>query len=157
MDEHVQKKTQEHCQLQAQGQDKDQAKFKMSVGMKNFEGNDERVWKVVMVTFDHLTDKVTTEKAESENVVAESVSAQQILTENVVVEKAAEEKVAINEVYYRKCCSLRRKAARRLKETVGLQHPEGKTVLQNTLTKYNDVNCEDKKLGAVRSHRDGRA
>ena len=37
----MQKKTQEHCQLQAQGQDRtkqvqdeDQAKFKMSVGMK---------------------------------------------------------------------------------------------------------------------------
>ena len=63
--------------------------------MKNFEDNDERVWKVAIVTFDHLTDKVTTEKAESENVVAESVSAQQVLTEKVVVEKAAEEKVAI--------------------------------------------------------------
>ena len=74
------------------GQDKDQAKFKMSVGMKNFE---ERVWKVAIVTFDHITDKVTTEKAESENVVAESVSVQQVLTEKVVVEKAAEEKVAI--------------------------------------------------------------
>ena len=44
----MQKKTQEHCQLQAQGRDRtrDQAKFKMSVGMKNFEDNDERVWKV---------------------------------------------------------------------------------------------------------------
>ena len=34
MNEHVQKKTQEHCQLQAQEQDENQTKFKMNVGMK---------------------------------------------------------------------------------------------------------------------------
>ena len=33
-DEHVQKKTQERCQLQAQGQDENKTKFKMNVGMK---------------------------------------------------------------------------------------------------------------------------
>ena len=32
---------------------------------------------------------------------------------------------------------------------------EGKTVLQDNLTKYNEVNCKDKKLGEEhRSHRD---
>ena len=36
---------------------------------------------------------------------------------------------------------LRRKAARRREDTVGLQHPEGKTVLQNILTNHNEVNC----------------
>ena len=35
---------------------------------------------------------------------------------------------------------------------------EGKTVLQDILTMYNEVNCVDKKLGVEhRSHRDGRA
>ena len=50
---------------------------------------------------------------------------------------------------------LRRKTARRREDTVRLQHPVGKNVLQNILTDYNEVNCVDKKLGAV--HRDGRA
>ena len=35
---------------------------------------------------------------------------------------------------------LRRKAARRWEDAVGLQHPEVETVLQNISMKYNEVN-----------------